>query len=79
MPSQKLCLPCARRKLAKQPPKPCGACALLNVDPFAQVRANYAKPGPLWHDPTPVAGGGSTLTEAGFAHPIRQGFSFRPY
>lgn len=35
----KMCLGCARRKLAGKPAKPCGNCILLNVDPMARVRA----------------------------------------
>lgn len=45
--SPKLCLPCARRALAKQPPQNCGTCIVLNTDPLARVRANAARPGPL--------------------------------
>jgi len=44
---QKLCLSCARQKLAGKPEKPCGTCAILNVDPMAQVRANAARPSPM--------------------------------
>lgn len=40
----KLCLKCARRKLAGKKAKPCGTCILLNIDPLAQVRAQAAKP-----------------------------------
>ncbi len=40
--SPKLCFPCARRKLAGKPPKPCGTCIILNVDPLAKVRAIHA-------------------------------------
>lgn len=43
----KLCLACARRRLAKRPPVGCADCALLNMDPLAQVRATYARPSPL--------------------------------
>lgn len=43
----KLCLDCARRKLAKLPTEPCSKCLLINVDPLAQVRANAAKESPL--------------------------------
>jgi len=39
----KLCLGCARRALAKLPPKPCGTCPLVNADHLAIVRANYVK------------------------------------
>lgn len=39
----KLCLKCARRKLAGKKAKPCGTCILLNVDPMAQVRANASR------------------------------------
>lgn len=42
----KLCLRCARRKLAGKPSKPCGTCVIINVDPLAQVRANFARPSP---------------------------------
>ncbi len=45
--SSKLCLDCARRRLAKKPDRSCAACALVNVDPLARVRATYAKPSPL--------------------------------
>lgn len=43
----KLCLSCARRKLAKLPAEPCSDCLIINVDPLANVRANAAKPSPL--------------------------------
>lgn len=43
----KLCLKCARAKLAQKPEKPCADCALLNVDPMAKIRANAAKPSSL--------------------------------
>ena len=43
----KLCLSCARVKLAKKEPKPCADCIILNTDPLARVRANSAKPSPL--------------------------------
>lgn len=43
----KLCLGCARRKLAGKPFKPCGDCVLINVDPMAKTRANAARPAPL--------------------------------
>lgn len=45
--SPKLCLPCARRALAKQPLQNCGTCILLNVDPLARVRESASRPGPL--------------------------------
>lgn len=45
----KLCLPCARRKLAGETPKPCGNCVLLNVDPMAKTRANAARPARALH------------------------------
>lgn len=47
----KLCLKCARRKLAKKTSKPCGDCILLNVDPLAQIRSNAAKPSPKFRYP----------------------------
>ena len=40
----KLCLSCARAKLAGLPVRACGSCVLLNTDPMAQVRANAARP-----------------------------------
>ncbi len=42
----KTCLKCCLRKLAKLPEKSCADCAVLNVDKFARVRANAAKPMP---------------------------------
>lgn len=48
-PAPRLCLACARRKLAGAPEKPCGTCVLLNVDPMAQVRATAARPWPPKH------------------------------
>ncbi len=42
----KICLDCARRRLAGKPTKACADCALLNVDRLASVRANAAKPSP---------------------------------
>ena len=45
--SPKLCLPCARRALAKQPPNNCGTCIVLNTDSLAWVRANATRPSPL--------------------------------
>ncbi len=44
---RKICLSCARRKLAKKKLPPCGDCALLNVDKLAKVRAAAALPSPL--------------------------------
>lgn len=35
----KLCLRCARNKLAGNPEEPCADCILLNVDKLAKVRA----------------------------------------
>lgn len=49
----KLCLKCARRKLAKKKMPPCGDCILLNVDHLAQVRANHARPSPSLRYPLP--------------------------
>lgn len=43
----KICLDCARLKLAKKKVYPCGDCTLLNVDRLAKVRANAARPSPL--------------------------------
>lgn len=54
----KLCLLCARRSLAGQPPKPCGACPLLNIDHLAQVRANAARPSPLRRYSLAITGNG---------------------
>lgn len=54
-----LCLPCARRKLAGKPPKPCGDCALINVDPMAQVRAQFVRPSNLRRFSFEAAVGGS--------------------
>lgn len=43
----KLCLNCARARMAKKKHDACADCALLNVDPMARIRANAAKPNPL--------------------------------
>lgn len=43
----KICFPCARARLAKRAARPCADCALLNLDPLAQIRARAAKPSPL--------------------------------
>jgi hypothetical protein len=43
----KLCLACARAKMANRPTRPCADCVLLNTDAFAKIRANAAKPSPL--------------------------------
>ncbi|MDD5301546.1 MAG: hypothetical protein PHS14_00440 [Elusimicrobia bacterium] len=43
----KLCLSCARARLAQRPARACATCALLNIDPLASVRANSARPSPL--------------------------------
>lgn len=43
----KLCLKCARARLAGKKTKPCGSCILLNIDPLAQTRANAARPNKL--------------------------------
>lgn len=51
----KLCLSCARQKLAGKPAIPCGTCVLLNVDPLAQVRANAARPSPMLRYTTAAA------------------------
>jgi hypothetical protein len=56
----KLCLTCARRKLAGQPEKPCGDCSLLNVDPMAQVRAQFVRPSPLRRFSFEASVGGSS-------------------
>jgi hypothetical protein len=65
----KICLSCARRALAKQPPQPCGSCVILNVDPLAEVRARAAKPSPLagFMSSTAVVYGGvqGTVVERG--------------
>lgn len=60
----KMCLACARRKLAGQPPKPCGDCIILNVDPLAEIRANAARPSPLRHFSFAAAVGGSSSWSA---------------
>lgn len=43
----KLCLDCALRKLSGKRAENCTKCLLLNIDPMAQIRANYAKKMPL--------------------------------
>lgn len=43
----KLCLNCARAKLAGRAERACGTCILLNADPLAKVRANSARQSPL--------------------------------
>ena len=45
----RLCLPCARAKLAGKTAKPCGDCILLNVDRLAIVRSNHSRPDPKWY------------------------------
>lgn len=70
----KVCLSCARRKLSGQPPRPCGNCVLLNVDPMARARANAARPlRPMSYAPTAQAfsqlfGGTSNKPARGAAH-----------
>ncbi len=43
----KLCLKCARARMAGKSVKPCADCVVLNRDPLSQVRANHAQPSPF--------------------------------
>ena len=60
----KLCLSCARAKLAGLPVRACGSCVLLNTDPMAQVRANAARPSPLARYDFSLAPSASSITSA---------------
>jgi hypothetical protein len=55
-----ICLKCARIKIKGNTTKPCGDCIILNVDPFAEIRANVARPSRLLNFSFEAAVGGSS-------------------